>query len=110
MLTATRPHTAALSRLGHALSDSTRAAVLLALRKGPAYPSELADDLGVSRQVMSNQLACLRGCGLVEAVAEGRRSSYRLADPHLAPALTELLQVVLSVEPDCCTGEGCSCS
>jgi len=110
MLTTTRPHTAALSRLGHALSDPTRAGVLLALRNGPAYPSELADDLGVSRQVMSNQLACLRGCGLVEVVAEGRRSSYRLIGEGLGPALDDLLQVVLSVEPDCCTGEGCSCA
>ncbi|QEW03038.1 ArsR/SmtB family transcription factor [Microbacterium lushaniae] len=110
MLTVTRSHTTALSRLGHALSDPTRAGVLLALRNGPAYPSELADDLGVSRQVMSNQLAYLRGCGLVEAVPEGRRSSYRLADVDLAPALGGLLPVVLSVEPDCCAGEECTCT
>ena len=44
---------------------------------------------GVSRQVMWNQLACLRGCGLVEAVPDGRRTWYRLADPHLAPALND---------------------
>ena len=67
-LSASVTHTAALSRLGHALSDPTRAGVLLALREAPAYPSDMADALGVSRQVMSNQLACLRGCGLVEAV------------------------------------------
>ena len=107
--TASVTHTAALARLGHALSDSTRVGVLLALREGPAYPSDLADALGVSRQVMSNQLACLRGCGLVEAIPRGRRSSYRLADPHLAPALNELLQVVLYVEPDCCDCDTCTC-
>jgi DNA-binding transcriptional ArsR family regulator len=103
-------HTAALARLGRALSDSTRIGVLLALREAPAYPSDLAEALGVSRQVMSNQLACLRGCGLVEAIPDGRRSSYRLADPHLAPAFNELLQVVLYVEPDCCAGDTCSCA
>jgi len=108
--TATVTHTAALSRLGHALSDNTRAGILLALREGPAYPSDLAEGLGVSRQVMSNQLACLRGCGLVEAVPDGRRSSYRLTDEHLAPALNELLQVVLFLEPDCCAGQNCSCA
>jgi ArsR family transcriptional regulator, cadmium/lead-responsive transcriptional repressor len=107
---ATATHTAALARFGHALADATRVGVLLALREAPAYPSDLADALGVSRQVMSNQLACLRGCGLVEAVADGRRSSYRLADSHLAPALNELLQVVLSVEPDCCAGQNCACA
>ncbi|MCS3844452.1 helix-turn-helix transcriptional regulator [Microbacterium sp. AK031] len=109
-MTATVTHTAALARLGHALSDQTRASVLLALRESPAYPSDLADALGVSRQVMSNQLACLRGCGLVEAVPEGRRTSYRLADAHLAPALDELLRVVLHVEPGCCAGENCGCA
>lgn len=103
-------HTAALARLGHALSDGTRAGVLLALREAPAYPSDLADALGVSRQVMSNQLACLRGCGLVESVPDGRRAWYRLADPHLAPALDELLRVVLYIEPDCCGTESCTCS
>lgn len=109
-LTASVSHAAALVRFGHALSDSTRTGILLALRDGPAYPSDLAEALGVSRQVMSNQLACLRGCGLVESSPDGRRTAYRLADAHLAPALNELLQVVLVVEPGCCDGEGCRCA
>lgn len=108
--TVTLTHTAALARLGHALSDETRTRVLLALREAPAYPSDLADALGVSRQVMSNQLACLRGCGLVEAIPDGRRTWYRLADPHLAPALDDLLRLVVQVDPTCCGPDGCSCS
>ncbi len=110
MTTATLTHTAAVARLGFALSDTTRAGVLLALREEPAYPSDLAEALGVSRQVMSNQLACLRGCGLVEAIPDGRRTSYRLADEHLAPALDELVRVVLQVDPACCSGESCCCA
>src|SRR6187401_459526 len=110
METSTLTHTSALARLGHALSDETRTRILLALREAPGYPSDLADALGVSRQVMSNQLACLRGCGLVEAIPDGRRSSYRLADPHLSPALNELLQVVLYVDPGCCAGDTCICA
>lgn len=102
-------HVQALARFGHALGDSTRVGILLALREAPAIPSDLAEALGVTRQVMSNQLACLRGCGLVESVQEGRHSWYRLADTHLAPALDELLSVVLAVEPDCCEGDECTC-
>ena len=83
---------------------------MLALREVPASPSELAEALGVSRQVMSNQLACLRGCGLVEATPEGRRTWYRLADPHLAPALGDLLALVVTVDPACCSSEGCTCT
>jgi DNA-binding transcriptional ArsR family regulator len=87
-----------LARFGAALSDPTRARVLLALRDSPGYPAELADELGVSRQSLSNHLACLRGCGLVVAVPEGRRVRYELADPRLRHALTDLLGVVLAVE------------
>ena len=91
-----------LARFGHALADPTRARVLLALREAPAYPADLADLAGVSRQAMSNHLACLRGCGLVVAVPEGRRSRYELADPRLAHALGDLLGVVLAVDPAVC--------
>ena len=103
------PHTTAVARLGHALSDPTRAGVLLALREAPRYPADLADALGVTRQVLSNHLACLRGCGLVVGEADGRRTRYRLADEHLGPALGELMRVTLILHPDCCTGEGCTC-
>lgn len=72
------------------------------LRDEPAYPADLADSLGVTRQSMSNHLACLRGCGLVVAVPEGRRSRYELADRRLGHALADLLEVVLVTDPDAC--------
>ncbi len=106
----TLTHTAALARLGYALADETRARILLALREAPAHPSDLAESLAVSRQVMSNQLACLRGCGLVTSVRDGRRTWYRLTDPHLASALTDLLHLVVVVDPACCGPDGCTCS
>ena len=93
---------AVLARFGAALSDPTRARVLLALRDAPSYPAELADTLGVSRQSLSNHLGCLRGCGLVVAVPEGRRVRYDLADERLRHALTDLLGVVLAVDPASC--------
>ena len=58
-------HAPVLARFGYAISDPTRAQVLLALAESPSYPSDLADTIGVSRQSMSNHLTCLRGCGLV---------------------------------------------
>lgn len=95
-------HAEVLARFGHALSDPTRTRLLLALREAPGYPSELADLLGVTRQNLSNHLACLRGCGLVVTVPEGRRSRYELADPRLAHALGDLLGLVLAVDPETC--------
>ncbi|QCU77526.1 ArsR family transcriptional regulator [Citricoccus sp. SGAir0253] len=102
-------HASALSRWGYAIADDTRARVLLALRGGEARPSDLAALLGVSRQVMSNQLACLRGCGLVEGRAEGRSTWYRLADERIGTALDGLLDLVVALRPDCCAPEGCTC-
>src|SRR3954447_6380885 len=84
-----------LARFGHALSDATRARLLLALREAPGYPAELADLLAVSRQSLSNHLACLRGCGLVVAVPEGRRTRYELADARIGHALGDLLGLIL---------------
>jgi ArsR family transcriptional regulator, cadmium/lead-responsive transcriptional repressor len=80
----------------------TRSRLLLALREAPGYPAELADLLWVSRQSLSNHLACLRGCGLVVAAPEGRRARYELADSRLAHALGDLLGVVLAVDPAVC--------
>lgn len=102
MITATT--TDALARFGHALSDPTRVRVLLALKDGPAYPADLADALGVSRQSLSNHLAGLRGCGLVVARPEGRRALYELTDPRIGHALGDLIDLVLVVDPDCCCG------
>lgn len=102
-------HRDALARFGYALSDSTRTRILLSLRAGAGYPAELADVMGVSRQVLSNHLACLRGCGLVVAVPEGRRNRYELADPRIGRALDDLLGLVLAVDPSCYPAgdEGC---
>ncbi len=101
-------HRDALARFGCALSDSTRALILLSLRDGGRYPSDLAEEMGVS-QIVSNHLACLRGCGLVVAVPEGRRSRYELADVRIAHALNDLLGLVLAVDPNCCSSSDDGC-
>ena len=98
----TLTHADVLARFGAALSDPPRSRILLALRDEPAYPADLADALGVSRQSLSNHLTCLRGCGLVVAIPEGRRVRYELADSRLRHALTDLLGVVLAVDERHC--------
>jgi len=91
---------AVLARFGYAISDPTRAQILMELAITPNYPAALAQKLDVSRQSMSNHLSCLRDCGLAVAVQEGRRSRYELAHPALAHALNDLLGVVLQVNPE----------
>ena len=87
-----------LNRLGRAMADPTRSRILLTLLEGPAYPAGLADSLGLTRQNVSNHLACLRGCGLVRSEREGRQVRYELASPRLTHALHDLVDLELHVE------------
>jgi len=102
-----------MNRLGRAMADSTRSRILLSLLGAPGYPAVLARDLGLTRTNVSNHLACLRGCGIVVAQPEGRRTRYEIADPHLTAALAALVDVVLAVDEDApclnpqCTVPGC---
>ncbi|MGH1492526.1 MAG: ArsR/SmtB family transcription factor [Acidimicrobiales bacterium] len=99
-----------LGRIGVALADDTRRRILVTLIAGPAYPSDLADQLDSTRANISNHLACLRGCGMVRAQPEGRRVLYQLADPRLGRALSDLLGLVLITSPESCPAsadEGC---
>lgn len=100
-------------RLGRAMADPTRSRILLALLDAPGYPAELARELDLSRTNVSNHLACLRGCGIVVAEVEGRRTRYEIADAHLTRALNALLETTLAVDESApcldpwCPVEGC---
>lgn len=87
-----------MARLGRAMDDRNRARILLALLEEPGYPGAIAESLELTRANVSNHLACLRGCGLVHAHEEGRRTRYELADRHVTQALEMLLDAVLAVE------------
>jgi DNA-binding transcriptional ArsR family regulator len=87
-----------MNRLGRAMADSSRSRILMTLLDGPAYPAALAEGLELSRQNVSNHLACLRDCGIVVAEQEGRQVRYEIADANLARALTSLIDVTLLVD------------
>jgi DNA-binding transcriptional ArsR family regulator len=96
----------ALHRVGRALADANRCEILLCLLDGSHYPTELAERLGLTKANVSNHLACLRGCGLVTAVQEGRRQRYELADRRLAQALGDLVSLGLDLARICEVEEG----
>jgi DNA-binding transcriptional ArsR family regulator len=99
----------AMNRLGRAMADPTRSRILLTLLGGAGYPAQLARDLGLTRTNVSNHLSCLRGCGIVIAEPEGRQTRYTIADPHVAVALTALVDVTLAVDADVpCIDPGCT--
>lgn len=65
-----------------ALADPTRRSVVELLRAKPRRASDLADELGASRPLMSKHLKILRASGLVETSpeqeADARMRVYRL--------------------------------
>jgi DNA-binding transcriptional ArsR family regulator len=87
-----------MNRLGRAMADPNRSRILMSLLESPGYPGELARDLDLTRPNVSNHLTCLRRCGLVVAVPEGRQTRYEIADAHLAAAISSLMNVVLAVD------------
>ena len=98
-----------MNRLGRAMADPTRSRILLSLLDSPSYPAVLARDLGLTRTNVSNHLACLRGCGIVVSEPEGRQTRYEIADPHLAAALTGLVDVTLAIDENVpCIDPGCT--
>lgn len=99
-----------MNRLGRAMADPTRSRILLTLLDGCGYPAELSRELGLTRTNVSNHLACLRGCGLVVATPEGRRTRYEIADPHLARGMAQLLEAVVAVDEGApCLDAACEC-
>ncbi len=85
-----------MTTVGRVLADPTRATILLFLMLGGSgYPSNIADQLGLTRPNVSNHLAHLRRSGLLEAHAEGRRTRYEIADDATASALADLLETLL---------------
>lgn len=101
---------AVMNRLGRAMADSTRSRILLRLLARPAYPSAIAEELGLTKSNVSNHLGCLRDCGIVTTVNEGRRTRYEIAGGGLSEALEALLQLRLDADEDApCLDPECSC-
>ncbi|PPF46778.1 transcriptional regulator [Pseudoclavibacter sp. AY1F1] len=97
-----------MNRLGRAMADPSRSRILMQLLDGPNYPARLAEDLGLTRQNVSNHLTCLRDCGIVIGEPEGRQTRYAISDPHLTLALTALVGVALAVDEEApCQDSAC---
>lgn len=65
------------------LADPTRVRIMELLAERPRTVTELQRDLGLAQGRVSSHLACLRWCGYVLAVADGRYNRYQLVDPRV---------------------------
>ncbi|MEX1173684.1 MAG: metalloregulator ArsR/SmtB family transcription factor, partial [Chloroflexota bacterium] len=64
-------------------SDPTRVRILELLAERPRTVTELQTDLGLAQGRISSHLACLRWCGYVVAIVDGRFNRYQLVDPRI---------------------------
>jgi DNA-binding transcriptional ArsR family regulator len=73
-----------------ALGDPSRFAIVQCLAERPRAVGDLADELPISRQAVSQHLRVLKDAGLVAAQAVGTRRIYRL-NPAGVAALRDQL-------------------
>src|SRR5437867_9621272 len=65
------------------LGDPTRVKIVQLLLERPHNVGELVSILGSPQGRVSSHLSCLRWCGFVESVREGRNVTYRVSDPRV---------------------------
>lgn len=88
MTTTAASHLATRAKLFRGFADASRLAIVEALRPGARNVGDIVEETGLGQSNVSNHLACLLDCGLVEREQRGRYVFYRLSDPRVA----ELLQ------------------
>jgi len=97
-IAATRPEQLSraevLASFFQGLADPTRVRILELLGERPRTVTELQADLGVAQGRISSHLACLRWCGYVLAVADGRYNRYQLVDRRVREILAGAESIV----------------
>jgi DNA-binding transcriptional ArsR family regulator len=97
LLTAQTNAIALKAKLFRGFSDPSRLSILECLLDGPRNVSEIVAVTDLSQPNASNHLACLRDCGLVTAVQDGRYVYYHLSDDRVANLLTLADEVLAEV-------------
>lgn len=92
------------AKLFRGFADESRLAIVEALRGGSRNVGDVVEETGLTQSNVSNHLACLLDCGIVEREPRGRFVFYRLSDPRVA----ELLRTADSLLTDVARGvEAC---
>jgi ArsR family transcriptional regulator, arsenate/arsenite/antimonite-responsive transcriptional repressor len=106
MATRTRTDTARAARLFHALSDSTRLAILERLRFGERCVCDLTDALDAAQSRLSFHLKVLKDVDLVTDRREGRWMYYTL-NPETLQEVAEVAEALASAPSPAERKNGC---
>lgn len=88
----------ARARYFRVFGDPTRLKVLEALLDRERSVSDLMEITGAPQSRVSNHLACLKWCGLVESEPRGRQVIYRIVDSQVP----QLLSIAGGLSSDQC--------
>jgi ArsR family transcriptional regulator, cadmium/lead-responsive transcriptional repressor len=72
-----------LARFFHGLADPVRVRILEYLLDGPKTAGQIVRHIGRPQSSVAAHVTCLRFCGYVEAVRDGRHVVYELIDPRV---------------------------
>ena len=87
------PHARHISELLKAMAHESRLVILCTLFAGDKSVSELEAVLGLRQPAVSQQLARLRGDGLVKARREGKMIYYSIADEDVRAIIAFLCEL-----------------
>ncbi|MFL2028273.1 ArsR/SmtB family transcription factor [Loigolactobacillus zhaoyuanensis] len=84
-------------KLLHALNNRVRLAILEALKSGKKNVTELTDLIDAKQSNISQHLACLRGCGLIQQTRQGKYYYYEIVNTDIIHFLDEMTVVINSL-------------
>jgi DNA-binding transcriptional ArsR family regulator len=77
------------AKLFRGFGDPVRLSILESLRTGERTTSEIVREIGQSQSNVSNHLACLLDCGLVQNRREGKNIFYSIRNKMVSNILRE---------------------
>nr|WP_312867134.1 metalloregulator ArsR/SmtB family transcription factor [Streptomyces zagrosensis] len=94
----------AVAEVMQALASPVRVQILDRLLHSPCPVGELAAEVGMEQNTVSNHLRMLRHLGLVAGLRDGRRVLYSLHDDHVATLIEQALTHVGHHRPNGVSG------
>ncbi len=88
-------HANIMAKFFSGLSNPVRYRIVATLANKDMTVNELVNELGYSQSQISNHLACLKWCGYVSSLQEGRYVRYRVTDKRLTTILKLAQEVVV---------------
>lgn len=85
------------AKLFRGLSDSTRLSILESLIMGEKTTTEIVNETGQGQSNVSNHLACLLDCGLVQNRRQGKNTFYSVGNKKISKLLKDSDEILFDL-------------